>query len=222
MSTNFGTIKTNIGTRVGDTSTSFATTIGVYINQRYKDVLRRTNWDAIKSDYVVSGVSGTSDYTLASNFGKALYVYDTVNKKDLTAATLEDLELQYQSELLNSGTVDYYAIFNTTDSTAASAARIKKLRLWRTPNTDIDFDVPYTLYPADLSSSTDELVLECERAVEYGATSDAWLTKRQGNKAQYFESLYEKEIQMLIWNQVNQPNYIHMMNPIALDRNEGI
>lgn len=222
MSSNFGTIKTNVGTRVGDTSTAFATTIGVYVNQRYKDVLRRTNWGAIKDDYTVSVVSGTSDYTLPSNFGKELYAFNQTSGIDIPFASLEKLEQEYQSTLNSTGTVDYYSIFSSTDSSAASAARIKKLRTWKIPSSDFTLELPYTLYPTDLSADTDELVIEAERAVEYGATADAWATKRQAAKAQYFEALYEKEIQMLLWNDANQQNQITQMNVLPLNRDEGI
>ncbi len=223
MSTSFSTLKTNVGNRIGDTSTTMATIIGTYINQRYKDVLRRTNWNALVMDYVVTATAGTKDCTLPTNFGKELYVWDSVNATNIPYLGIEKLEQEYQTEKNSSGIVEYYSVYNSTDNTtAASAARCKKLRLWRTPATATCFEVPYTLYPSDLSATNDELVYECERAVEYGATSDAWLYKRQFQKANYYESLYEKEIQNLMWNETNQPNQQPMMNVQPLNRDEGI
>jgi hypothetical protein len=212
---------------VGDTSTAFATILGTYINQRYKDVLRRTNFLVIKEDYAItatsaSTVASASTYTLPSNFGKELYVFNSGTGDDIPFLSFEKLEQEYQSQLNNTGTIEYYSIFDTTESTAASAARIKKIRFWRAPSTDNYFTIPYTLSPAALSASSDELVLDCETAVEYGATADAWAYKRQFVKSQYYEALYEKAIQTLMWDKANQPNQQDVMNVLPLDRNAGI
>ena len=219
---NFGAIKNNVGNRVGDTSTTFATQIGTFVNQRYKDILRRTNWNVIKSSYVISAATGQSEYFLPSNFGKELYVWDSVQLVDIPFISFEKLEQEYTDLKNTSGQVESYSVFNSTDTTGATSARTKVLKFWRTPSVSACFEVPYTMYAADLSGDTDELILDCERAVEYGAASDAWTTKRQFAKAQYLEELYEKEIQYLIWGANNQPNQIPMMNPLALDRDMGI
>jgi hypothetical protein len=223
MSVNFGTLKTQIGQRVGDTSSTFATMIGTYINQRYKDVLRRTNWDVINYDYVVSASSASASYTLPTNFGKELYVWDSVNLVDVPYSGIENLEQAYQNEKNDTGTVEYYSIYNTTtDLTEPSAARVKKIKFWRSIGASACFEVPYIVYPMDMSASSEIPVLECERAIEFGATCDAWLYKRQFAKATSYEQLYEKEIQNLIWNQGNQPNQLPMMNVLPLNRDEGI
>jgi hypothetical protein len=231
MSTAFSTLKTNVGNRVGDTSSTFATIIGTYINQRYKDVLRRTNFYSINPDYAItatsaSTVTSASTYKLPSDFGKELYVWNSSTTQDIPYLSLEKLEQEYQDTLASTGTVEYYSIFTTKDTSAASAeasaARVKKIRFYRAPSTDNYFTIPYVMSPADLSGDTDQLTFDCERAVEYGATSDAWMYKRQMGKARYFEALYEKEIQNLMWDEANQPNQIHMMNPMALNRDEGM
>ena len=223
MSSNFGVLKFNIGTRCGDTSSAFSSAIGTYINQRYKDILRRTNWDIIDDDYVVSATSASASYTLPSNFMKELYVYDQVNEIDIPYIGLEKLEQEYASEKDDSGTVKHYSIFNTTtDLSEPSASRVKKIKFWRNIGASATFEVPYIVESLNMSASSEIPVFDCERAIEYGATSDAWLTKRQGAKAQYFEALYEKEIQNLIWNQTNQPNITNQMNVLPLNRDEGI
>ena len=76
--------------------------------------------------------------------------------------------------------------------------------------------------PADLSSSADQLVIDCETAVEYGACADAWMFKRQFAKAQEYEMLYEKAIQALMWDKGNEQNMVQQMNVKSLDRNMGI
>lgn len=219
---NFSTIKTNVGNRVGDTSTTFASIIETYINQRYKDIFRRMNWNVLITDYVITATADTQDYTLPTSFGKELYVYDTVSVRNIPYLSLEKLEQEYQNELNNSGTVEYYSLFNSLDSTAASASRVKKMRFWRTPTTGTCFSVPYIVEPVDYSASSDTAAFDCDLAIEYGATCDALMYKRQFSKADYYNRLYEKEIQQLIWNHENQPNQISMMNVLPLNRDEGI
>jgi len=224
MATTFATLKTNIGNRVGDTSTTFATIIGTYINQRYKDILRRTNWKIINQDYVLSATSASASYLLPTNFGKELYVYDQVQLIDVPYVGLEELEQAYQNEKNNTGTVYSYSIFNTADDlTAASGVtREKRIKFFKGMGTSATFEIPFTVYPLDMSASTEIPILDCDRAIEYGATCDAWLYKRQTAKATAYEQLYEKEIQNLMWNENNQPNQLPMMSPQALDRNMGI
>ena len=224
MAATFATLKTNVGNRVGDTSTTFATIIGTYINQRYKDILRRTNWNIINHDYILSATSASASFLLPTNFGKELYVYDQVQLIDIPYIGLEYLEQEYQNQKNNSGRVEGYSIFNSADDlTAASAVtRQKRIKFWRGIGASATFEVPFTVYPLDMSASTEIPMIDCDRAIEYGATCDAWLYKRQTAKATAYEQLYEKEIQNLMWNENNQPNQMPMLNPVALSRDMGI
>jgi len=205
--------------------------IGGYINHRLRDVLRRANIHAINPDFTMTATSAStvvsaSTYTLPSDFGKELYVFNSGTNKDISRLSLDRLEQEYTQELENAGTVYHYSIFDTKNTSAASAeasaARVKKIRFWKAPTTDNYFTIPYLMAQADLSSDTDEMNVDCEQAVEYGATADAWMYKRQFAKSQYFEQLFEKAVQALIWDKTNQANEVVMMNPQALDRNDGI
>jgi len=222
MSINFGQLKTNVGNRVGDTSSALATIIGSFINHRYKDILRRTNFYTIDEDYTITATAGTRDYELPSNFGKELYVYNNSASEDVPYKSLEYLEELYPDDLDDTGIIEAYTIFMTPSSTAASAPRVKKLRFYHNPSTAYVFTIPYILSPADLSGAADELVLDCETAVEYGATADAWAYKRQFGKAQYYEALYEKAIQILIWDKEFSPNQPTQFAVEPLDRDLGI
>ena len=227
----FSAIKTNVGQRVQDTSSPFTTIIGKYVNQRYREILRRTNFDSINADFALTATSAStvvsaSTYALPSDFGKEIYVFNSGTNVNIPYLALDKLESEYASELEQTGTVDYYSVFTTKDTSAASAeasaARVRKIRFFKAPSTDNYFTIPYTMRPADLSADSDELVLDCETAVEYGATADAFTYKRQFEKAAYFEGLYEKAIMNLQWDQTNQPNQIHLMNVQPLNRDEGI
>ena len=225
MSVDFSTLKTQVGQLVGDTSTTFATIIGTYINSRYREVLRRTNWNSIQPDYTItatsaSTVTSASTYTLPSDFGKELYVH--INNIDIPHKTLEELELQYQNQLTSTGNIEHYSIFTTKDTSAASAeasaARVNKIRFWRAPSTDNTVLIPYSMRAADLSGDTDELVTDCETAIRYGAAADAQLYKRQYSKAQQMEGLYEKAIINLLWDKDFSSNRLPVMGAEALDR----
>jgi len=231
MSVNFGVLKTRVGSRVQDTSSSFATIIGYFINDRYREILRRTNFNAINPDYALTATSAStvpsaSTYTLPIDFGKEMYVHNSGTHKNISHIPFDILNQEYESELENTGNIIQYSIFTTKDTSAASAeasaARVKKIRFFRAPLTDTYFLIPYEMRPADLSADTDELAVGCETAVEYGATADAWAYKRQTAKSAYYEGLYEKAIQSLMWDQDNQPNQIHLMNVRPLNRSEGI
>jgi len=225
VSTNFSTLKTQVGQLVGDTSTTFLSIIGVYINSRYREILRRTNWNSIVPDYTITATSAStttsaSTYTLPSDFGKELYVY--VNSIDIPHKTLEAIELEYQSQLANTGNIEYYSIFTTKDTSAtsaeASAGRVQKIRFWRAPSTDNTVLIPYSMRAADLSGDSDELVLDCETAIRYGAAADAQLYKRQYKKAEQMEGLYEKAIINLMWDKDFSSNRLPVMDAEALDR----
>lgn len=62
MSKTFAVMKTNVGNMCGpDTSTEFATLIGVWLNDKYLDISRRHNWSALIDDnYTLKTVAITA------------------------------------------------------------------------------------------------------------------------------------------------------------------
>jgi len=109
MNKNFGTIKSNIGSDVQDTSTAFATIIGRYINRRYFQVLRSINWENIQPDYTFDTTVGTQRYVLPSDFRKEISCTDTTNDTEISRFSLQELYSTYK-DLTTSGTVERYAI----------------------------------------------------------------------------------------------------------------
>lgn len=216
----FSTIKSNIGTRIGDTSTSFATTIGSYINQRYQRIFKKFNWDSAKPDYTFNTAGGTNEYTMPSGFGKELYVFDNTNLVDIRKYSLQDLERNFVQNLNDNGNPLYYAIYKTLDS-SNPANIVTKLRFYPNPTTVIAIIMPYLYAPTDMSSSTDLPILDmADLACELGATADAWRTKRQFAKAADFEAQYEQVIAEMIWSQENQPNMIKQFAPRTYDKEQ--
>lgn len=215
----FQTIKSNVATRVGDTSSTFLTIIGGYINQRYERLFKKFNFETIKTSYSFSTVAGTADYTLETGFGKELYVFDDTNKLDIIPSTLQGIERDYPSSLSDSGQPYQYAVYKTLDS-SSPANIITKIRFYPNPSSIITVLMPYIKAKNDLSSNTDLPIIEMsDLAIELGATADAWRTKRQFAKAADFETQYEQIISEMIWSQDNQPNRITQFVPKTYDRN---
>lgn len=221
MSKNFGTIKTNVGNNVQDTSSTFATILGVYVNNRYFDILRRTNFQTIVDPYAISVTAGDNKYDLAATFGKELYVSDSTNLTQLTYVTLQDFIDLYKTDPTGTGISTNYTIVDYMSS-ASPALRTKEIRLYPIPSANTTLNVPYIIKPAALSGSTDETIINCEDAIELGATADALRYKRQHGKAQDYEILYEKAVMMLIWDKENQPAEPHLFSPATFNKDNLI
>jgi len=221
MSKNFGVMKANVGTNVMDTSTALGTIAGVYLNNRYFDILRRTNFETIVDPYNITVTAGDNQYDLATTFGKELYVSDTVNLTQLTYMTLQDFIDLYKTNPTGTGISTNYTIIDYM-STASPSVRTKEIRLYPIPSAGTTLNVPYIIKPAALSGATDETIIGCEDAMELGATADALRYKRQHGKAQDFEMLYEKAVAMLIWDKENQPAQPHMFSPATFNKDNLI
>lgn len=210
----FSQIISKVGTRVGDTSTLFGTTIGMYVNDRYSRIFKKFNWPTIVPSYQVTTVAGTSDYILPSDFKYELYVYDTTNNKDIPRVSIQDLETIYPDMLTSQGNVWKCATFDSMDSTSPSPLIQKTLRFFENPSQVCVYNVPYIKKGVSLSATTDLPIVDmADLASELGATADAWRTKRQFQKASDFEVQYEKVIQEMIWSIENDPNKVVQFRP---------
>ena len=206
----FSVIGQKVGTRVGDTSTAFLTTINQYINDRYSRIFKKFNFTTIVPSYTFPTVVGTQDYTLPSDFKYELYVYDSTNNIDIPRVDLQELERMYPSALAQQGQVAQCAIY---DSLNAGALQ-KTIRFYQIPGAIITISMPYLTIGSALSAATDLPIIDmADLASELGATADAWRTKRQFQKAADFEVQYEKVIQEMIWSIHNDPNKVYQFRP---------
>ena len=116
MNKTFTTMKTNCGNMVQDTSSIFATIIGTYLNDKYRDLWRRILWsDITNDDYTFTSVLDQAQYDLPSDFEEELFVQNiTTNNGPLTRKTIgqwwRDRGGQYASGALDSGTPNNYVI----------------------------------------------------------------------------------------------------------------
>ena len=120
----FSVLKENIGGEVQDTSTTFATIIGRFINRRYFQILRATNWKNIKPDYSFATVSGTQNYALPDDFGKEIACTDVTNKLGLAKNDLEELYRLYPEALTAAGSAERYAIYTDVVKAQPTSASV--------------------------------------------------------------------------------------------------
>lgn len=215
MASTFTTIQTNISNNVQDTSNEMKTLIGVYINNRYRDTLRRVNWEAVNLTYSFNTVAGQALYTMPSDFKKEIYAYNSTNTEELSRITLQEYVSNYRTNNVSNDVPNAYMIVDQV--LATTNERYKLLKLVNTPADAYTIELPYTIEPTDLSGSVYPII-SCEQALEYGATADAQRYKRQFAKAADYEKMYEMAINTLVWDYNNQPNQVNMTLPTAASR----
>ena len=127
MNKDFLTITTNVGNRVQDPSSTFATVIKTFVNKRYFQILRAINWQNINYDYTFDTVGGTQNYVLPDEFGKEISARDTSNGLELSAYDYQNLATDYPDGVSDEGSVARYIIYEDTvkaQPTASSALAI--------------------------------------------------------------------------------------------------
>jgi hypothetical protein len=202
MAKTFTDIVNNVAADIGDTTAEMKTIIGIYVNNRQRDIMRATNWEVIDDDYTISVTAATTTYTLPSNFGKELYAVDQTNNREITQRTFDLLRQEYSDSLAETGTVIHYTVFRDDSN-------VKKVKFFRTPSANITVLFPYKIgVPTDLSG-TDVPINEFADLLETGAKADAWRYKRQFNKAAVFDVLWDSQLDMYMWNEENQENDGH-------------
>ena len=123
MNKTFADMKSNVGLELQDTSTSFNTMVGKFINRRYFQCLRYINWDAINPAYTVTTVIGTQDYALPRDFGKAVYAIDTANNFTYDEVRFDD-ESGDPSHISQQGGANKYTIYESPVAVQPTATSV--------------------------------------------------------------------------------------------------
>lgn len=123
MNKTFADMKANVGLELQDTSTSFNTLIGKWINRRYFQCLRYVNWDAINPSYSVTLVAGTQDYALPRDFGKAVYAVDATNNFTYEEVRFDDLAGN-PSGIYQQGGANKYTIYESPVAVQPTSASV--------------------------------------------------------------------------------------------------
>lgn len=110
-----GVMKSNVGSAIGDTSTPMASLIQNYLNDRYRETLRRLKILGVhRSDYSFSTTAGTEDYIMPQDFETELSVVDKTNGRLLSRIDSQQLAEHYFSQLDDQGVVTHYIVLDKT------------------------------------------------------------------------------------------------------------
>lgn len=124
MNKTFSEIVDNVQADVQDTSSAFDAIVRKYVNNRYFQVLRAINWNAVRTDYTFT-TDGSQEYVLPADFGKELHVRDTTNGEELAYADLQRLFTDYPDSFSDSGSAArYYIVEDTVQEQPTSASVI--------------------------------------------------------------------------------------------------
>lgn len=124
MNKTFSEIVDNVQADVQDTSSAFDAIVRKYVNNRYFQVLRAINWNAIRNDYTFDTVGGTQEYVLPDDFGKELHVRDITNGFELGYVDLQKLLTDYPDDFGEEGSVAKYYISEDTVQGQPSSASV--------------------------------------------------------------------------------------------------
>ena len=134
----FGTMKTNIGNEVGDTSATFATRVGVYINNRYMETIRRLRaYDFFENfrTITITATAGTRYYPVPSDFDRPEYIHDTTNNRELEVIYEKELLQRFGSNLSEQA-VPIVLILSAEGTLRAQPASATKLKAVSTSTSD--------------------------------------------------------------------------------------
>lgn len=125
MNRTFTTMKSHVGSQVGDTSSAMFSLIATYLNNRLVEVMRRCNLlDNNRSDYQFTTTAGTEDYILPQDFSKEISVRDATNKQFLNRLDLQSAIMNDSSTTDNTGSVSKYIIMDKTVRNQPTAASV--------------------------------------------------------------------------------------------------
>jgi len=127
MNKPFVTMKTNVGNEIQDTDTSMASIIGVYLNNRYFQILRATNWNKIRPDYSFTTTASQQEYVLPDDFYKPLSVRDATNENELAESDLQKLISTYPDSFSDNGDVGSYYLYDDTINTQPTSASVASI-----------------------------------------------------------------------------------------------
>ncbi len=117
-------METNIGQECQDTSSTFATIIGRFINRRYFQILRTINWINIQPDYTFATIANQQNYVLPDDFGKEISCADMTNGLTLRRMDLGELYKDYSDDVDDAGEVSRYVIYTDVVKAQPTSASV--------------------------------------------------------------------------------------------------
>jgi len=97
-------MKTNVGLMVQDQGSSMASLIGVWLNNRYRDVVNSYTWEQLYITQTITTSANVSSYPFDANTDKIIFVNDITNSGTLNITTEEQFLQQNFDDLTTTGT----------------------------------------------------------------------------------------------------------------------
>ena len=146
MARKFSTMKSRVGNAVQDTSSTFASIIGEYLNDKYREIWNRMMWSVkVNNDYTFESITDQAQYDLPADFKDEIFVTNLATGDTITRKTINqwwrDRGENYSSDTLDSGTSDVYVILREVINSAGQPLGVIKLD--PPPDTAETYGMPY-------------------------------------------------------------------------------
>ena len=122
MNKSFSQIKTDVGNLIRDTSTGTATLIGVWINNRYRDIIDRYEWEELYFTKSITASASIQAYPLDEDTGKIIYVLDATDDYYVDEVTEPHFMRDHYDDWDNTGTPGIFYLKNDVVRSQPSAA----------------------------------------------------------------------------------------------------
>lgn len=141
----------------------YSVLIGDFVNDAKRMVEDAWDWKALRSDFEVTTVSGTSLYTLtgSGNRLEILHVYDTTNNVELRSMSLADVNKYKVQTDDTTGTVVGYSVSHI------DANGDVVIKLHSTPDSVVNLTIKAVQRPAELEDDADKVLVPSAPIVQY-------------------------------------------------------
>lgn len=102
----FSVQKSNVGLMVQDTSSALATLIGIWINNRYRDIVNSYDWEQLYHNQSVDTTANTSAYAFDPSTERLIYAVDITNDCPINIVTEQDFLQNYGDALTDTRSPD--------------------------------------------------------------------------------------------------------------------
>ena len=99
----FSVLKTIVAANVQDTSASFATLIGYWVNNRYRDIINSYDWEQLYHNQSYTTTANISSYPLDENTERLIFVKDRTNDSYVEVITEHTFLDNYYDDLDSTG-----------------------------------------------------------------------------------------------------------------------
>ncbi len=165
----------------GFDSTAYLTRVKAWLNEGYKDIIRRFDLEAMSTSSTANTVAGTDTITLPADFAKGISLEDTELDEDLAYASVKEIEQQDDS---TRGRPRAYCIDGST------------LKIWPVPDAAYALKFRYHKSPTALSADADLAAIPADYhnlLVEY-ACSKAFRAEDDYEACKFWREEYERDI----------------------------